>query len=408
MIRNLLLESGLYNKPLKEENKCKKIVDELLQKKLIRPSKSKHTSPAFLVEKHSEKKRGKPRMVINYIDLNNKTEPDGYMLPNMQELLVLVQRKKYFSTFDCVSGFWQIELTEECRPLTAFSCPQGHFEWNVLPFGLKQAPGIYQRYMDTHLRHLRDIRAIYVDDIIVYSETLEKHYEDVTRLIRECKNKGIILSKKKAVMFKEKINNLGITITKGTHELQNHILEKIQAFPDKIEDKKQLQRFLGCLTYADQYIENLAKLRKPLQEKLKKDVKWNWTSEDEKYISYVKTTLVNLPVLYNPDSTDEMILETDASTNYWGAVLKALPKENLNAGTNQDPKSATCSGIEDLSPEKQELVSCKAITIIQDNLLWLLEIETMEAEMANRQWKPNGKSILTMHHLPSQYHSFSK
>lgn len=97
-------------------------------------------------------------------------------------------------------------------------------------------------------------------------------------------------------------------------------------FPDRILDKKQLQRFLGCLTYAEGYIKKLAEIRKPLQKKLKKDNNWYWDDEDTEYVRKIKLKLKQFPTLYQPKDDDPMILETDASNETWSGVLKAETK----------------------------------------------------------------------------------
>nr|GEY84107.1 TPA: orf y [Tanacetum cinerariifolium] len=117
-----------------------KQINELLDMKLIIQSKSPHMSPAFLVENEAEKRRGKKRMVVNYKKINEATIGDSHNLPNIQELLTLLRGKSIFSSFDCKFGFWQVLLDEESQLLTAFTCLDGHFQWKVVPFGLKQAP----------------------------------------------------------------------------------------------------------------------------------------------------------------------------------------------------------------------------------------------------------------------------
>ena len=101
-----------------------------------------------MVDSHSEQKRGKPRMVINYKRINEVTAFDGYFLPNKEVLINKTLSRKWFSKFDCKSEFYQIKLTESTKPLTAFSTPQGPYIWNVMPMGFKNALQIFQRRMD--------------------------------------------------------------------------------------------------------------------------------------------------------------------------------------------------------------------------------------------------------------------
>jgi len=131
-----------------------KQINELLEKGLIQSSKSPHTSPAFMVRNHAEEKRGKPRMVINYKNLNDNTVFDGYYIPNKTVLFNRIQGASWFSKMDCKSGYWQIKMDKESVPLTTFSAPQGHYEWIVMPCGLKNAPQIFQRRMDNIFKDL--------------------------------------------------------------------------------------------------------------------------------------------------------------------------------------------------------------------------------------------------------------
>ena len=105
---------------------------------LIRESKSPHSSPAFMVRKHSEIKRGKARMMINYKEVNKNTKFDEYYIPNKEILINLARGKNYYSKFDCKSGFWQIKMDNDSIPITAFSTPRGHYKWMVMPFRLKK------------------------------------------------------------------------------------------------------------------------------------------------------------------------------------------------------------------------------------------------------------------------------
>jgi len=113
-------------------------------------------------------------MVINYKKLNDNTIFDGYYISNKTILFNRIQRASWFSKMDCKSGYWQIKMDEESIPLTAFSVPQGHYEWIVMPFGLKNAPQIFQRRMDNIFKDLNHCCLVYIDDILVFSKTIEQ------------------------------------------------------------------------------------------------------------------------------------------------------------------------------------------------------------------------------------------
>ena len=150
-------------------------------------------------------------MVVNYQQLNDNTVFDGYFLPNKETLIHETIDCHWHSKFDCKSGFYQIKMTEESKPLTAFSTPQGHYEWNVLPFGLKNAPQIFQRKMDNIFRDFNFIH-VYVDDMLISSKSQEQHLKHLDIFIDLCKTNGIGLSKKESIIGEQKIEFLGLLI----------------------------------------------------------------------------------------------------------------------------------------------------------------------------------------------------
>ena len=112
----------------KDREDYKTCINDLLKLDIIRISYSPHRSVVFLVNKHSEQKRGKSRMVINYKRLNDNTEDDEYDIPTKEYLLGKIKDCTTFSKFDCKSGFWQVKMHLDSIPWTDFSCPEGHFE----------------------------------------------------------------------------------------------------------------------------------------------------------------------------------------------------------------------------------------------------------------------------------------
>ncbi|PWA56012.1 reverse transcriptase [Artemisia annua] len=305
-LKDLLAEINIPNRipySIKDVKEFKEECQHLLNKGIIRESSSPHSAPAFYVENNNEIKRGKRRMVINYKKMNDATIGDSYKLPRKDYILEKLKGNTHFSTFDAKSGYWQLRLDESTKPLTAFSCPpQKHYEWNVLPFGLKQAPSIYQRFMDNNLQGLENFCLAYIDDIIVF--------------------------------------------TKGDE--QEHTSKR-----DKLEDRKQIQKVLGCVNYiAEQgFLKNLAKERKALQKKISEKIRWEWTPSDTQLVQNIKTNVQCLPEPYNPETKDFLIVETDASDDNWAGCMKAIQngKELLGLDIDGIPipqsnpsKSALC------------------------------------------------------------------
>lgn len=104
--------------------------------------------------------------------------------------------------------------------------------------------------------------------------------------------------------------------------MQKHISEKITSFPDELQDKNQVQRFLGCLNYAEGFIPNLAQLINPLQKLFRKKNPFLWKKALTQAVQHLKSITQTLPKLQMPIEGEPLILEIDASELYWGAVLK--------------------------------------------------------------------------------------
>jgi hypothetical protein len=223
-------------------------INDLLQKGLIEPSKSAWACRGFYVNKHSEKKRGKMRLVVNFKPLNKVLQNIRYPLPNKISLLQRIKGKTVFSKFDLKSGFYQIGIVPEDRHKTAFVVPHGHYQWKVMPFGLKNAPSEFQKRMEDIFREYPWL-IIYIDDILVCSKNLQEHLKHLQQFYDLVFRHGLVLSKTKMEIGKTEIEFLGFRIAKGQVILQDHILKSFTEFPDILHDKIQLQRFLGNLNY---------------------------------------------------------------------------------------------------------------------------------------------------------------
>ena len=137
---------------------------------------------------------------------------------------------KIFSKFDLKSGFWQVAISEKDKFKTAFSIPAGHYEWNVMPFGLKHAPSKFQRVMDSIFKPCDEWLLVYIDDILIFSKNLQDHFKHVRIFMKLVKRNGLVLSKKKMELFQTKIKFLGHTIEDGQISLQNHAMEFAEKF----------------------------------------------------------------------------------------------------------------------------------------------------------------------------------
>lgn len=300
-------------------------IKELESLGLIRKSESPHRSAAFIVRNHAEIVRGKSRMVINYKRLKDNTVEDAYKIPDKDQLINRIQGCSIFSKFDCKSGFYQVKMHQDSIEWTAFTCPQGHYEWLVMPFGLKNAPSIFQRRMDSIFEKHRKFVIVYIDDILVFSKSKEEHISHLKIVFSEFLNHGIIISKKKMEIGKKFIKFLGAEIGQGKIKLQAHISQKILGFPEKLEELKVLQQFLGLVNYARPYIKNLSRIIGPLYSKTSQTDQRYFNQEDILIVRQVKEIVKNLPELELPLDSDYLIIQTDGSSKGWGAILIKKP-----------------------------------------------------------------------------------
>ena len=167
-------------KPVVEEQ-----VQDMLRKEIIVESSSPWNSPIVMVKKKSKDGTPKYRLCVDLRGLNSLTKPDAYPLPNITDTLDSLGQCKVFSVLDMASGYLQIEIAEEDKEKTAFSTPQGHFHFNKMCFGLRNAPATYQRLMDTILMGLRGIDCLcYIDDLIMFSADVLSHALKLQKNIR--------------------------------------------------------------------------------------------------------------------------------------------------------------------------------------------------------------------------------
>ena len=144
----------------------------MLNKGIIRESTSPWASPIVIVPKKNKKKR----ICIDYRKLNKVTEKDVYPLPVIDDILEMFDGAKWFSTLDLASGYWLVAVKEEDKKKTAFVTKHGLYEFNVMPFGLCNAPATFQRLRDKVLsRFIGKFLVVYLDDVTIYSQTFDEH-----------------------------------------------------------------------------------------------------------------------------------------------------------------------------------------------------------------------------------------
>ena len=261
-------------------------------------------------------------MVIDYRKLNAKTIDDKFPIPNITEVLDKLGKNIYFTTLDLTSGFHQIGMEKESIPKTAFNTDSGHYEFNRMPFGLKNAPATFQRMMNMVLRNeINKGCLVYLDDIIVFGTSLQEHMENLRVIFERLRENNLKIQLDKSEFLRKEVAYLGHIISE----------EGIRPNPDKInavknypipKTAKEIKAYLGLLGYYRKFISNFAKLTKPMTKCLKKGRTIN--IEDEDYVNSFnesKLLLINAPILQYPDFNETFTVTTDASNYAIGAIL---------------------------------------------------------------------------------------
>ena len=194
---------------------CKKKINDLLNKNLIRPSHSPWSCAAFYVQKASELERGTPRLVINYKPLNKVLQWIRYPIHNKKDLIQRIYNATIYSKFDMKSGFWQIQIQPEDRYKTAFTVLFGHYEWNVMPFGLKNAPSEFQNMMNDIFNDYTKFSIVYIDDVLIFLNSIEEHFQHLKIFQKLVRDNGLVISASKIKLFQTKIRFLGFDIYQG-------------------------------------------------------------------------------------------------------------------------------------------------------------------------------------------------
>lgn len=319
-----------YGLSREQASVVKKYVDEMLGKGFIRPSHSPYAAPVLIVKKPE----GGLRVCIDYRALNALTIKNRNAPPLIRETLARLCSAKYFSKFDIIAAFNEIRMREGDEEKTAFLTRYGLFEYVVMPFGLCNAPGTFQAFINDTLReYLDEFCSGYLDDILIYSDTYEDHVTHVSKVLERLIEAGLFLDIDKCEFFVQEVKYLGLIITTDGVKMDPR---KIEAIVDWKEPRciKDIQAFLGFCNFYRKFIHNYSAIAVPLS-KLTRDAEktfafpWASGSTEDNAFRALKEAFLSANMLAHFDPDLETWIESDASDYVVAAVLSQRNKEGV-------------------------------------------------------------------------------
>ena len=255
------------------------LVDKMLEEGQIEHSVSAWSAPTVLVTK----KDGTTRFCVDYRRLNNSTKKDAFPLPRIDDSLNSLSGQAWFSTLDLASGYWQVRLLEDAKPKTAFATHSGLFQFNVMPFGLCNAPATFERLMSQVMRGLHWKRClVYIDDILVFGNDFESALHSLELVLIRVAEYGLQLKSTKCNLFRTSVPFTG---------------------------------------YYRRFVPDYSTVAQPLVRLLGKDCKFKWSDACQEAFKALRALLINSPVLAFPKEDLPYIVDTDASDYGIGGVL---------------------------------------------------------------------------------------
>ena len=297
------------------------LLNDMLQKDIISPSKSPWASPIVLVKK----KDGTSRFCVDYRQINAVTRKDAYPLPRVDDTLETLAGSQLFSTLDLISGYWQVEVKPEDREKIAFVTSEGLYEFNVLPFGLCNGPATFQRLMNILLAGIQWHNClVYINDIIVLGRTFDEHLKNLAQVFQRLRDANLRLQVWKCQFCRDTVKFLGHVISPAGITTDPEKIAKVLNWPTPV-NKQEIQQFMGLVNYYRRFIKNCSEVSKPLSQLTERNRPFKWTVQCQESFEALRRALASAPVLVFPDFSQTFIVDTDASNHGIGAVLSQTP-----------------------------------------------------------------------------------
>ena len=306
-----------YPVPYARREAIKQEVNKMLELGVIERSNSPYAAPVVMVPK----KDNTVRFCVDYRRLNKVTVFDPEPMPNPEDLFTELTKSNYLSKIDISKAYWQIPMTEESKPKTAFVTPDAQYQFLYMPFGLQCAPSVCTRLMRKLFSKISNV-VNYIDDILIHTISWEDHLKTLENVFSILQEANLSVRPSKCFLGYTDVEFLGHQVGNGKLATNPVLLKKIEnTVPPKT--KKELRSFLGLVGYYRKFVPNFAKICLPLTDLTKKGQpdKINWGEAQDSAYKTLKHMLSSPPVLHLPDFSQTFYLRTDASEKGIAAIL---------------------------------------------------------------------------------------
>ena len=313
----------MYSLSETEMTALRQFLDENLRNGFVRPSNSSHGAPILFVKK----KDGSLRLCVDFRGLNKISKKDRYPLPLICDLLDSPGKARIYTKIDLRHAYHLVRIREGDEWKTTFRTKYGSFEWLVMPFGLSNAPGAFQRFMNDVFADMLDVCVVvYLDNILIYSSDKATHRKQVKEVLRRLRKHGLYAKPEKCEFDRESVEYLGYILSPAGLTMASDKIQTIQDWPEP-RRVKDIQSFLDFANFYRRFIYNFSDITVPLTRLTRKNVPFLFGDAEREAFNYLKSAFSSAPILTHWIPDRPIIVETDAS-DYALAAILSIELEN--------------------------------------------------------------------------------
>ena len=318
------LVGPIYSLSASEQEALKEFIEENLNTGFIRPTSFPHDALVLFVKK----KDSSLRLCVDFCGLNYISKKNRYPLPLISNLLDSPRKARVYSKIDLCHAYHLVCIADGDEWKTAFRTHYGSFKWSVMPFGLTNTPAVFQRFMNNIFFDILDVCVIiYLDDILIYSNSMSEHHWHVKEVLKYLHKAGLYAKAEKCKFHSELVEYLGYILSPSGLTISNNKIKIIQDWPES-KKVKDIQSFLDFANFYHQFIFNYSDIVIPLTHLTQKDIPWKFDSSCQDAFNSLKKAFTFAPILTHWIPDVQLIVETNALDYALAAILSVVNEDN--------------------------------------------------------------------------------